>query len=87
MNLEREKRREDVTFWQDITKLRLMLAEALREEKSAERKASLLSGIDGTGAIFPDGNPGAAQDAPKTIYYIPMASNYLGRYSGSQKDK
>lgn len=76
MKLERDKRQEEVLFWQDTSKLRLMISEALKDQKSQERKVSLLSGFEDEEET-PVNLLQKPSGSPESAYHIPMNQNYI----------
>ena len=46
IEMEEQKRKEEVTFWKDISDLRLKLVDAIREYKDCLRKAEMLSSFN-----------------------------------------
>lgn len=77
MKLEKGKRQEEVTFWQDVSRLRLMIAESLREQKSGERKVSLMSSFGDNDSSSPEISPTSSSSTPGADYIIPMAERYI----------
>jgi len=75
MKLERDKRQEEVSFWQDVSRLRLMIAEAMREKKAEERKIGILS--EGGNGLSQ--NPDSGRDNTQKVsesYIINVLDNY-----------